>query len=84
MSRDARPIPYPPRSSPRLEPRHSPIRIRIDGVWLPGHVQRWARLPDGDWAVWLSYQADPEHPTVAPVWGWYAWDPEAIRPDGRE
>lgn len=75
---DAELIPMPPRSAPRFEPRASSIRIRIDGVWYDGYVQRWARLPDG-WAVWLRYQADPEHPTVAPVWGWFRYDPETIR-----
>lgn len=76
---DAQQIPMPPRSAPRVEPRASRIRIRIDGVWRAGHIQRWARLPDG-WAVWLSWQEDPEHPTLPWRWGWYRYDPEAIRP----
>lgn len=80
MPRDARRIPYPPPGSVRIEPRHTAIRIRIDGVWRPGNVQRWSRLPDGTLAVWLSYKPDPTAPTVAPVWAWFAWDPEAIVP----
>jgi len=73
-------MPMPPRSAPRFEPQSSLIRICIDGVWRPGYVQRWARLPGGGWAVWLSWHPDPTHPTIAPVWGWYRYDPEAIRP----
>jgi len=83
MSRDARPIPAPPRGWPRVEPRESRIWIRIADRWLPGHIQRWYRLPDGRWGAWLSYQADPEHPTVSPIWGHYAYDPEAIIDRGR-
>lgn len=78
MPRDARPTGYPPPGSPRFEPRSSRIWIRISGRWLPGHIQRWCRLPDKSWVAWLSYPADPDHPTLAPVWGWYAYDPEAI------
>lgn len=78
MSRDARKIDAPPRDAPRAEPQHWRVRIRIGGVWYPGAVQRWARLSDGSWAVWLCWQTDPEHPTIAPEWAWFAWDPEAI------
>lgn len=80
MPRDAQPIPYPPPGSRRAEPRVSQVRIRIDGIWRHGHIQRWSRLPDGAWACWLCYQADPEHPTIAPVWGWYRYDSESIVP----
>lgn len=79
VPRNAQPIPHPP-AGERVEPRTTLIRIRIDGTWYHGHIQRWTRLPDGGWACWLCYQADPEHPTIAPVWGWYAYDPEAIVP----
>lgn len=80
MPRDAQPIPAPPRSSVRVEPQASRIQIRIAGVWRPGHIQRWSRLPDSTWAAWLCWQPDPEHPTLAWRWGWYAYDPETIRP----
>lgn len=78
MPRDAQPVPAPPQSVPRVSPRTSLIWIRIGGRWLPGHVQRWVRLPDGRWAMWAFYQADPEHPTVAPRWGHWLYDPEAV------
>lgn len=80
VPRDAQPTPYPPPGAPRIEPRTTRVRIRIAGTWYDGHIQRWSRLPDGTWAAWLSYQTDPEHPTIAPAWGWYAFDPEAIVP----
>lgn len=80
MPRDAQPISYPPPGSTRVEPQITHIRIRIAGTWRAGHIQRWSRLPDGSWAVWLSYQADPDHPTVAWDWGWFAYDSETIRP----
>ena len=80
MSRDAQPIDAPPRGSARVEPRTSAIRIRIGGVWRAGHIQRWSRLPDGSWAVWLAWQPEPEHPTLPWRWGWYAYDPETIKP----
>ena len=82
MPRDAQPIDYPPPGSTRIEPRIQHVQIRIDGVWRHGYIQRWSRLPDSTLAVWLSYQADPEHPTIAPIWGWYAYDPEAVVPVG--
>lgn len=78
VPRDAQPIPAPPPGTPRVEPRTSRIRIRIGGIWYDGHVQRWSRLGDGTWACWLCWQTDPEHPTIAPEWGWYRYDPEAI------
>lgn len=80
MPRDAQPIPYPPPGSQRAEARTTRIRIRIGGTWYNGSTQRWSRLPDGAWACWLCYQADPEHPTIATVWGWYAFDSESIVP----
>jgi hypothetical protein len=83
VPRNAQPIPHSP-AGQRVEPRTSHIRIRIDGVWYDGYVQRWTRLDNGSWAVWLCYQQDPVHPTIAPVWGWFAYDPEAIvAGDGR-
>jgi hypothetical protein len=78
MFRDAQLLPALPPGSTRVETRSSRIWIRIGGRWLAGDVQCWRRLPDGRWAAWLCYQADPEHPTVAPVWGHYLYDPEAI------
>ena len=81
VPRDAQPIPYSP-AGERVDPRNARIRIRINGTWYNGYVQRWTRLPDGTWAAWLCYQADPEHPTIAPVWGWYLYDPETIIPVG--
>lgn len=80
VSRDAQRIPYPPPGAPRIEPRIDRIRIRIDGVWRRGHIQRWSRLPDRTWVAWLFYQEDPEHPSVAWASGWFAYDPETIRP----
>lgn len=76
MPRDALPIRHP--GSPRVEVLEGRIWIRIDGRWLPGHVQCWRPLPGGRWAAWLSYQADPEHPTVSPEWGHFLYDPETI------
>lgn len=81
VPRDAQPIPHPA-AGLRVEPRTAHIRIRISGTWYDGHIQRWTHLTDGTWACWLSYQADPEHPTVAGKWGWFIYDPEAIVPAG--
>lgn len=78
VPRNAQPIPAPPPGTPKHEPRTSAIWIRIDGRWLPGHIQCWRRLPNGRWTAWLCFQEDPEHPTIAPVWGHYLYDPEAI------
>lgn len=78
VPRDAVLIPALPPGARRIEARESRIWIRVAGRWLPGHVQCWRRLPDGRLAAWLSFQADPAHPTVAPVWGLYVYDPEAI------
>jgi len=79
MSPDAQPIDAPPPRWPKRDPRGlGAVWIRIAGRWLPGHIQRWYRLPDGRWGAWLSYHADPEHPTIAPEWGHYAYDPAAI------
>jgi len=75
---DAQPIPTPPAGTPRVDPRSYRIWIRISGTWYAGDIQRWFRQPDGGWGCWLSYQADPEHPTVAPIWGNFAFDSEAI------
>jgi hypothetical protein len=79
VPRNAQPLPHPP-TGRRIEPRTAHIRIRIDDTWYHGHIQRWTRLDNDTWAVWLNYQADPEHPTIAPIWGWYAYDPKTIRP----
>ena len=49
----------------------------MDGRWLPGHIQCWFSHR-GRWACWLSYQADPAHPTVAAMWGLFAYEPVAI------
>jgi hypothetical protein len=75
--RDARRLQRPPKQARRVEPLQAAIWIRIDGSWLPGHIQCWF-THDGRWACWLSYQADPAHPTVAAVWGLFAYDPVAI------
>jgi hypothetical protein len=75
--RDARRLPSPPKDAQRVEPRQSAIWIRVDGAWLPGHIQCWFTYR-GRWACWLSYQEDPAHPTVAAVWGLFAYDPAAI------
>jgi len=76
---DAQPIPAPPPRWPKRDTRgRGAVWIRIGGRWLPGHVQRWYRLPRGGWGCWVTYHADPEHPTVAPEWGHYAYDPETI------
>lgn len=50
VPRNAQPVPYPP-AGQRVEPNTSNIRIRIDGVWYDGYVQRWTRLDNGGWAV---------------------------------
>lgn len=78
MPRDAQLVPALPPGARRVETRGTHIWIRIDGRWLRGHIQCWHRVSGGGWTVWLSYQADPEHPTVAPIWGRFAYDPEAI------
>lgn len=78
MFHDAQSVPAPPPRWPAIQPRSSPIWIRIGGRWLPGHIQSWRRLPNGRWTAWISYQADPEHPTVAPLWGHFLYDPAAI------
>ncbi|MEY9861604.1 hypothetical protein ABH935_007245 [Catenulispora sp. GAS73] len=75
--RDARRLPRPPRDARRVEPRESTIWVRVDGRWLPGHIQCWF-THRGRWACWLSYQADPAHPTVAAMWGLFAYEPMAI------
>lgn len=75
--RDARRLPRPPRDARRVEPRRPAIWVRVDGRWLPGHIQCWF-THRGRWACWLSYQADPAHPTVAALWGLFAYDPASI------
>jgi hypothetical protein len=74
---DARVVPHPPKDALRVEPRQSSIWIRVDGAWKAGHIGKWIRH-GGIWACWLCYQADPEHPDVAPVWNLYAYDPRTI------
>jgi hypothetical protein len=74
---DARRLPRPPRDARRVEPREAAVWIRIDGHWLSGHIQCWF-THGGRWACWLSYQADPAHPTVAALWGLFAYEPGAI------
>ncbi|MEY9933367.1 hypothetical protein ABH926_008020 [Catenulispora sp. GP43] len=76
-ARDARRLPRPPRDARRVEPRQPAIWVRVDGRWLPGHIQCWF-THRGRWACWLSYQADPAHPTVAALWGLFAYDPASI------
>jgi len=75
--RDARRLQRPPRDARRVEPREHAIWVRVDGRWLPGHIQCWFTHA-GRWACWLSYQADPAHPTVAAVWGLFAYEPATI------
>lgn len=75
--RDARRLQRPPRDAKRVAPRENAIWVRIDGRWYPGHIQCWFTL-HGRWACWLAYQADPAHPTVAAVWGLFAYEPSAI------
>lgn len=75
--RDARRLQRPPRDARRVEPREHAIWVRINGRWLPGHVQCWFTHA-GRWACWLSYQADPAHPTVAALWGLFAYEPASI------
>lgn len=70
--------PAPPTGAPRVDTGSPRIWIRIDGTWYVGDIQRWFRLPGGRWDCWLADQADPDHPTVAPVWGNFAYDPETI------
>lgn len=77
MSRDAQPIPPPPAGTPRVETIESRIWIRIGGSWYRGDIQKWYRRTSG-WGAWLCYQADPTHPTIAQIWGHYAYDPAAI------
>ena len=74
---DARRLPRPPRDARRVEPRAAAIWVRVGGRWLPGHIQCWF-AHRGRWACWLSYQADPAHPTVAAMWGLFAYEPAAI------
>lgn len=75
--RDARRLPRPPRDARRVEARENAIWVRIDGRWFPGHIQCWF-THRGRWACWLSYQADPAHPTVAALWGLFAYEPGSI------
>jgi len=50
MRRDAQPIPAPPPRWPKRDTRgRGAVWIRIAGRWLPGHIQRWYRLPRGGW-----------------------------------
>lgn len=75
--RDARRLQRPPRDARRVEPREHAIWVRVEGRWLPGHIQCWFTHA-GRWACWLSYQADPAHPTVAALWGLFAYEPGSI------
>ena len=75
--RDACRLQRPPRDARRVEPRDHAIWVRINGRWLPGHIQCWFTHA-GRWACWLSYQADPAHPTVAALWGLFAYEPASI------
>ena len=74
---DARRLQRPPRDARRVEPREHAIWVRVNGRWLPGHIQCWFTHA-GRWACWLSYQADPAHPTVAALWGLFAYEPASI------
>jgi len=50
VPRDAQLIPAPPPRWPKQDPAgHGAIWIRIAGRWLPGHVQRWYRVPPDGW-----------------------------------
>jgi hypothetical protein len=75
--RDARRLQRPPRDARRVEARQNAIWVRVGGRWLPGHIQCWF-THQGRWACWLSYQADPAHPTVAALWGLFAYEPASI------
>lgn len=56
------------------EPRWSQVDIRMDGRWLPGHLERW-RIQQGSllWVALVRWGPGPQD------WNWYICNEKTIR-----
>ncbi|MFE9427818.1 hypothetical protein ACFYNO_33210 [Kitasatospora sp. NPDC006697] len=63
-------------------PRWRWVRLRLDGGWRDGRVERWSLAPGQEqWTVLVRWGPDKFD------WGWYLYSPDTIRqapapPDG--